>query len=105
MAEIIELGKSTPIRPDDAPRKGDRRIVKLVPMPWGAYAQCLWRSPTTSTEDGQRGRWCIVLADRGDGNLPAGASMVASKVGRPGAAAMFVPDVIWDKLPDDVVEW
>lgn len=92
---IIELGQGPIERPSDTPRMGDRREVYLVPTPWQTYAPCLWKSPReTTTEDGVKGRWCVVLIDKG-----------ALDTGKPQTAAMFVPDVLWDKLPKDVVEW
>ena len=91
---IIDIGSTPAERPSDSPRRGERRIVKLLPTPWNTHAPCLWRSPLSDIQDGVRGRWCVGLIDR-----------TTLGVHKPQTAAMFVPDALWDHLPEDVVEW
>ncbi len=85
-------------RPCDIPKKGERRLVKLLPTPFGSRP-AIWTSPykfMMSTQEGSPAepcRNCILLMSTG------------SPTERPDVILITIPDAAIDKFPDVPVEW
>lgn len=97
----IEIGGiAEDIRPEAAlrgrvsERNGDRRMVKLVPMPGGGAAPAIWTSHEIVDDVAIGPAVVCVLMVR---NAGAG--------GKPGTVTMTVPKNFYEKLPEIPVEW
>jgi hypothetical protein len=87
--------------PTIEPLRGDMRLVKLVPTPYGGLRWCLWISPYTFQDEirpGETGacRKCCVLLDKGTPTCP-----------RPEVAWLTIPDFLLNhpSTPTAPIEW
>jgi hypothetical protein len=86
------------VRPSEVPRHGNRRLVRLIPTPFGARP-AIWTSPYESTESLREGsppercRKCIVLSSPG------------SPSERPDVVCVTIPSAAIDMFPLVPVEW
>ena len=99
MAIEIPITVSSDIaRPCDVPRSGDRRLVRLLPTPFGSRP-AIWTSPytvLTSLTEGaapEMCRGCILLMSSGSPNHP------------PDTVCITIPDAAISKFPEIPVEW
>jgi len=85
-------------RPSDIPRNGERRLVRLLPTPFGSRP-AIWTSPYTIPTVLQEGsppelcRICILLTSKG------------SPTERPDVICVTIPDAAIEKFPLVPVEW
>lgn len=90
---IIDLGgPATRPNENDVPRTGERRFVKLIPMPGNYAAPAIWSGPIKPQEiDGKyvRARECVVLVSKD----PIQTMKIT------------IPVEFYDVLPDIPVEW
>jgi hypothetical protein len=99
MALIIPVEISGDIaRPSEVPRNGDRRLVRLLPTPFG-NRPAIWTSPYVTMEVLQEGsppepcKKCILLSSPG------------SPDERPDVICVTIPAAAIDKFPLVPVEW
>jgi hypothetical protein len=85
-------------RPCDVPKRGERRLVRLLPTPFGSRP-AIWTSPykvPTILQEGQPAepcRVCILLMSAG------------SPEARPDVICVTIPDAVIAKFPLVPVEW
>jgi len=92
--ELADLGIDVGLpRADgaDVPKRGDRRLVKLVPCdPLGGAKPAIWTSPVFATTTEKRAVVCVLLA---------------SGSPKPQTVSVTLPKDFYDKLPEVPVEW
>jgi hypothetical protein len=100
MSDIIVPIALDNTAPAVEPLRGDMRLVKLVPTPYG-LRWCLWISPYTFMDDIRPGeigpcRKCCVLIDKGSETHP-----------RPEVVWMTVPEFLLGhpSTPTAPIEW
>lgn len=85
-------------KPCDVPRSGDRRLVRLLPTPFGSRP-AIWTSPYEvmavlgEGEPPERCRVCILLMSAG------------SHAERPDVIVVTIPEAAIDKFPQVPVAW
>jgi len=86
-------------RPCDVPKRGERRLVKLLPTPFGSRP-AIWTSPYTVEAILQEGstpekcRVCLLLMSTGSPDSP-----------RPDVICVTIPEAAIAKFPEVPVEW
>jgi hypothetical protein len=86
-------------RPTDIPRHGERRLVRLLPTPFGSRP-AIWTSPYvvwTSLQEGaptEPCRVCVLLMSTGTPNTP-----------RPDTLCVTIPTAAVEKFPLVPIEW
>ena len=101
MAGLVEVPvtvTSEVARPSDPPRHGSRRLVRLLPTPFGSRP-ALWTSPYTYMEvfppdpTPTRARSCVILVSPGEPGVP------------PETISIRIPEAAIEKFPLVPVEW
>jgi hypothetical protein len=98
LVEVPIQVSSEVARPNDVPRHGSRRLVRLLPTPFGSRP-AIWTSPYTYMEvfppdpTPARARSCVVLVSPGTPGSP------------PETVPIRIPDDAIEKFPLVPVEW
>lgn len=101
MARLIEVPVTVSgdvARPGDPPRHGERRLVRLLPTPFGSRP-AIWTSQYATQEVYQpgepptRSRVCVVLLSPGEPGV------------KPDVVVVTIPEDAVDKFPLVPVEW
>ncbi len=91
-------GLSDVLKPSEVPRLGNRRLVRLLPTPFGSRP-AIWTSPYTFMDVVQEGhppekcRYCVLLMEDG------------SPTSRPSIICITIPDAAIEKFPTVPVSW
>ena len=98
LVEVPVTVTSDVARPDDPPRHGSRRLVRLLPTPFGSRP-AIWTSPYATMEvyrpgeSPTRSRVCVVLLSPGEPGV------------KPDVVVVTIPEDAVEKFPLVPVEW